>query len=289
MPSVVAFVVKRTTGVKYIFDMRGFWADERVDGGLWKSGGLMYKIAKYFEKQFLLDADHVVTLTHKAKQEINNFKYLNGLSKKITVIPTCADLKLFAPNPRKKDEDFFTLGYVGSAGTWYSFDMVVACFANLLQIKPKAHLLIINRGQHTYIKAELCKVGIPDSSYEIIAAYHDDVPVHMARMDAGIFFYRPSYSRLACAPTKLAEFLGCGIPCITNFGVGDMDFVLQKERVGIVLKKFDTTTMSNGLAELLQLFSNPDTHNNCVATAHKYFSLDEGVSKYRKIYEELAK
>ena len=32
VPSVIALALKRLTKVKYIFDMRGFWADERVDG-----------------------------------------------------------------------------------------------------------------------------------------------------------------------------------------------------------------------------------------------------------------
>jgi len=37
--SVMALALKYITKVKYIFDMRGFWADERVDGGLWPKGG----------------------------------------------------------------------------------------------------------------------------------------------------------------------------------------------------------------------------------------------------------
>ena len=43
--SVIALTLKRLTGVKYVFDMRGFWADERVDGGLWPRGGRMYSVA----------------------------------------------------------------------------------------------------------------------------------------------------------------------------------------------------------------------------------------------------
>ena len=31
--SLIGLVVKRRTGARLIFDMRGFWADERVDGG----------------------------------------------------------------------------------------------------------------------------------------------------------------------------------------------------------------------------------------------------------------
>ena len=34
--------------------------------------------------------------------------------------------------------------------------------------------------------------------------------------------YADSYSRVACAPTKLAEYLGCGVPCLGSAGVGDM-------------------------------------------------------------------
>src|SRR5690348_11149221 len=36
VPSVAAVAIKGVTGAKYLFDMRGFWADERVDGGLWQ-------------------------------------------------------------------------------------------------------------------------------------------------------------------------------------------------------------------------------------------------------------
>ncbi|MFB6306546.1 MAG: hypothetical protein ABEH43_06090, partial [Flavobacteriales bacterium] len=33
--SLVGLKLKNKTGVKFLFDMRGFWADERVEGGLW--------------------------------------------------------------------------------------------------------------------------------------------------------------------------------------------------------------------------------------------------------------
>ena len=36
--------------------------------------------------------------------------------------------------------------------------------------------------------------------------------MHQSRL----IFYKPSYFRAACAPTKLDEFLDCGIPCLAN-------------------------------------------------------------------------
>ena len=60
VPSLMALAIKRLTGARYLFDMRGFWADERVDGGLWPSGGRLFRLAKACERRFLLSAESTV-------------------------------------------------------------------------------------------------------------------------------------------------------------------------------------------------------------------------------------
>ena len=288
VPSVMALVLKRLTGVKYIFDMRGFWADERVDGGLWPRDGRMYRIAKWFERHFLLEADHVVSLTQAAVHEMAHFEYLLGNTPPITVIPTCADLARFKPLPRHDVGDGFVLGYVGTVGTWYLFDETVACFVQVLRLRPNARFLIVNRGEHAYIQARLIAAGVPDTKVELIAATHAEVPRQMARINAGVFFIKPVYSKQASAPTKLAEFLGSGIPCLSNAGVGDMAEVLEGHHVGVALDALDEVSMIDGLRRLLELVADPYTTGRCVAAAQKLFSLDEGVARYCSVYEQLA-
>jgi glycosyltransferase involved in cell wall biosynthesis len=285
--SVIALALKRLTGAKFIFDMRGFWADERVDGGLWTRNGQMFRIAKGFESRFLLSADHVVVLTHAAVREMTCFKYLQGFMLPVTVIPTCADLTRFKPVACQDGDDGFVLGYLGSAGTWYMFDEVIAAFSQLLRLRPDARFIVVNRGEHAYIQARLTAAGVPASKVLLVAVSHAEVPSLMARMDAGIFFIKPVFSKQASAPTKLAEFLGCGIPCFGNAGVGDMAEVLEGEHVGVALKAFDEASMTAGLERILCLVADPNTRARCVAAAQKHFSLDVGVAKYRKIYEEL--
>jgi glycosyltransferase involved in cell wall biosynthesis len=285
--SVMALVIKRFTGAKYLFDMRGFWADERVDGNLWSGGSRMYRISKGFERRFLLAADHVVSLTHAAVAVMRDFTYLNGRMPPVTVIPTCADLARFKPVLRETKKDGFVLGYVGSAGTWYLFDEVAACFAALRTRQPEVKLLILNRGQHAYILERLASAGIPASAFELKAATHEEVSREMARMDAGIFFYKASYSRVACAPTKLGEFMGCGLPCLVNTGVGDMAEVLEGERVGVALQGFDKASLAAGLDQLLALAADPSTAARCIKAARKHFSLDEGVQRYAAVYRQL--
>lgn len=287
--SVMALSLKRLTGAKYLFDMRGFWADERVDGAIWPPGGRMYRLAKGFERRFLLAADHVVSLTHAAVRQMQGFDYLQGRMPPVTVIPTCADLTRFVPLPHERRGSGFVLGYVGSAGTWYLFDEVAACFAQLLRMRPDARFLIVNRGEHAWIRERLAAACVPDTAFELTTATHAEVPRLMARMDAGIFFIKPVFSKQASAPTKLAEFLGCGLPCLGNAGVGDMAQVLEGDRVGVALQAFDEASLMAGLQELLELTADPATAVRCVAAAQKHFSLNEGVRRYAEVYRQLGR
>ena len=50
--SLVGHAMKRKFKIKFIFDMRGFWADERVDGGLWNlRNPIFYIIYRFFKKK----------------------------------------------------------------------------------------------------------------------------------------------------------------------------------------------------------------------------------------------
>jgi glycosyltransferase involved in cell wall biosynthesis len=182
----------------------------------------------------------------------------------------------------------FVMGYVGSAGTWYEFDATVACFAELLRMKPDAHILIVNRNEHDYIRERLTAGEVPLAAVELVSANHSEVPLLMGRMHASIFFIKPVFSKQASAPTKLAELLGSGIPCLANSGVGDMAETLEGEQVGVAVNDFSLQSIRAGLISLFKLVETPGIQDRCVATAKKHFSLDEGVQRYEMVYQSLS-
>jgi glycosyltransferase involved in cell wall biosynthesis len=110
IPSLVGFWMKKKFGVKFIFDMRGFWADERVDGGLWNLRNplfnAVYRYFKSMELKFLKSADQVISLTHAGREEL--LKWDTTISPaSVSVIPCCADTELFDPDKVSKDEKPF--------------------------------------------------------------------------------------------------------------------------------------------------------------------------------------
>jgi glycosyltransferase involved in cell wall biosynthesis len=286
VPSVMALVVKRITGVRYLFDMRGFWADERVDGGIWRRNSRLYRIAKSMEHRFLRAADLIVTLTNASASELKRFPALVVNGKPITVIPTCADLSMFQPSPALPSGEF-VLGYVGSVGTWYLFEETLAFFKALLQRRPDARFLVVNRKEHDSIRMIALRAGVPLQRIELVSARHDEVAPLVQRMHLGAMLIRPSFSKIASAPTKMAEYLGCGVPCLGNSGVGDVAEILERRKVGIVLDAFNAASIDAAVDHALTLAQDTAARARCVEVARDLFSLESGVAAYERVYEAL--
>lgn len=287
VPALIALPIRKLTGARLLFDMRGFWADERVDGALWPKGGRLYQIAKSLEGRFLRAADHIVTLTNASARELRRFPALVGTSKPISVIPTCADLSMFQPAPTPPTGDF-VFGYVGSVGTWYLFEEMLAFFKALLRRSPDARFLVVNRKEHEHIRALARQAGVPWDRLELVSARHDEVAPLLQRIHLGAALIRPSFSKIASSPTKIAEYLGCGVPCLGNSGVGDVAEILEGRNCGVLLDTFDPDSIAVAVDRALALLQDPAVRQRCTDVARDVFSLQSGVAAYGSIYQALA-
>jgi glycosyltransferase involved in cell wall biosynthesis len=286
VPTLIALPVKKLSGAKLLFDIRGFWADERVDGGLWPNDGGLYRAVKRLESVFIANANHMVTLTHASARELEQWPDFAEHRPPLSVIPTCADLERFSPSAPPAREPF-VFGYVGSIGTWYLFDETIEFFLALQRRCPDARLLVVNRNEHARVREICARHGVEPDRVEIVAAEHREVPLQIARMHAAGAVIKPSYSKISSAPTKLAEYLGCGVPCVGNVGVGDMEEILEGRRVGVALRDFSAADIASAADRLLDLLDDRELRNRCVTTARELFSLDIGVNAYRGIYKAL--
>lgn len=286
--ALIALPIQREYGSRFVFDMRGFWADEKAEAGSWSRISLVYRLAKQFERLFLRRADVVISLTRAGVEAMQGSEFPGMTAKVFAVIPTCADLQRFRPTKRELDRPF-TFGYVGNAGGWYRFGPVVEAFKAIREKRPDARFVIVNRGQHETIRAHLAAHGVREESVELRALDFSDVPEAIAGMDATAFFSEPTFAEKGRAPTKLAEFLGCGVPCLVNDGVGDVAQIVREDQVGVVVDELTTTAVREGVQRLMDLVGDRGTEDRCVESARRRYSLDSGVAAYDKIYRSLAR
>src|SRR5437016_11405709 len=87
--SLIALGLRRIHGVRFLFDMRGFWPEEKVDAGHWRRDSRVYRMTKRFERRFFASADAVVSLTAAGATTIRELGYPVRRHAPIEVIPTC--------------------------------------------------------------------------------------------------------------------------------------------------------------------------------------------------------
>ena len=276
------------TGARHLFDMRGFWVDERVDGGLLRRDSLQYRLFKYLERVLFTRTDHVVSLTQAGARQLAQFGYLARNPPPVTVIPTCTNLDLFRVSGKaSRDSGEFTLGYVGSAGSWYLFDEVARVVQMLFAHTTAARFLVVSKTGHREIRETLQRRGVDLSRVEIRAVEFGDVADQMARMDAGVFFIKPVWSKHASCPTRLGEFLASGKPVLTNGSIGDVEEDVNCTGTGVVINDMGQDTLHRALLALLAMAAEPGIAQRCRGAARERFALSTGIERYAGIYASL--
>ena len=94
IPASFGWPVAKILNKPFLFDMRGFLAEEYADGGIWKRNGQIFRLVWHFEKRFLESADWVVVLTNRAANYLRQKAFLPK-NASITVIPCCVDFRRF--------------------------------------------------------------------------------------------------------------------------------------------------------------------------------------------------
>jgi len=292
--NLVALEFKKTYKTPFIFDMRGFWADERVDGKIWSLDNFIYKkIYKYFkskEKEFLQFSDYTISLTENGKKEILSWNLPNQT--KIKVIPCCTDENLFQTkniqNVRAElgyNKDDFIISYVGSIGTWYMLDEMLDFFKCLKTKKPNAKFFFITKDDSQLILEKVKSKKIDISSIKIKPSSREMIPSYIGASNFSIFFILPVFSKKASSPTKMGEIMNLGIPIICNSGVGDVDEIMEKSMPELLVKEFSNKEYER----VIDLITNNYKPNQktIIETSHSYYSLEKGVEKYKEVYQEI--
>lgn len=290
--------LKRRFDVRLIFDMRGFWADEKVDNGQWNQKKWIYKsIYKHYkerENRFLLEADGVVSLTEAAKEHLLEKKEYTGIC--IDVIPCCADLHHFDYNKVSLIErenikqelgiDFKSkvITYLGSIGGWYMTKEMFSFFKVLLAQYPEFVMLVLTKDAPERVQEEAKQIGIPADKLVIRYSPRNELPRYLSISDCSIFFIRPTYSKIASSPTKHAELMGMGIPVICN-DIGDTGTIIKETGTGLVVEAFTNKDYKNNVYQLNAVLSLSKA--SVREAAFRYFDLKAGVEKYLSMYRRI--
>ena len=293
--ALIGLWAKKKYSIPFIFDMRGFWADERIDGNIWDLNNWIHKRAyNYFkrkEKELLQKADYTISLTNAGKKEIESWS-LNQQSP-IKVIPCCTDENLFnlsnVEEKRKElklNENDFVISYLGSIGTWYMLDEMLCFFHEFLKENKHAKFLFITKENKKHILKQAKEKKIPVGNLIVISAPRKEIPSYIKASNLSIFFIKPLYSKTASSPTKMGEILNMGVPIVCNSGIGDVDEIMKRTAPDLLveeLSQHEYQKLIKALPDIMASIKPQDLIN----FSTDVFSLKQGIAKYTEVYDSI--
>lgn len=292
LPALIAVFLKKIFRLKFIFDMRGFWADEKAEGNHWGKKSILYKITKRLEEVFIRNADEIVVLTKQAKAFIEGCGYED---RNISVIPCCVDTGNFRLNAAFREEfreknkltEKFIFAHTGSLENWYMKSQMLDYFMVAKKISHNAHFLMLSHSPKGEVYRLISEKQLNICDFTIMSIDFSRMPDYLSVADAGIIFLSLGFSKIGCCPTKFSEFLSCGIPVISTAGIGDSEEVIVKHKVGVIVNRFIEGEYRQTFSELLKLKEDANLGSRCHRLSEELFSLNVGTSRYQAVYSRL--
>jgi glycosyltransferase involved in cell wall biosynthesis len=298
IPAIMGALAKRLSGSRLLFDIRGFLPEEYTDAGVWPEGGYLFRTMKRLERHLFSTSDAFVVLTKRASEILFPGRTDTDVKgRPIEVIPCCVDEARFqAAEEHSRDEARSKLNvegrrvfvYVGSFGGWYMTDEMTKFLAEAYRQDQSTFSMILTQSRQDEVVDRLRGLGMGDEDFFVGKVSPEDVPHYLRAADVAISFIRPCYSKLSSSPTKIAEYLASGLPVICNSGVGDLDELIETDRVGVVISEFNNEAYAQALKELEVLRQDETLSDRCRASAKKRFSLKNvGGESYRRLYRRM--
>lgn len=281
-----------------LFDIRGFFPEEYTDAGIWPQDGLVFRSVKRLERWLMKESDGFVVLTENARNILFPESRGSGFDcngRPVEVIPCCVDFnRRFSEhgetlrNETRRDlgvSDRYVVAHVGALTGLY-LDEEIANFLGVAKASnPKTFALLLTQTDPKRIRALLESQGYTDKDMFIAKVHPADVQKYLEASDVALSFVKAGYATASRSPTKIPEYLACGLPIIANPGVGDVDEVIEANRVGAVTKDLSAASFLDALREVGKL---DNLDERCRETAKREFDLETvGGVRYRRLYDRL--
>ncbi len=295
VPALMSLPLKWLTGSSFLFDMRGFWPEERVELGIFGPRSILYHLAKYFERLFLRNADQLVVLTQRAKKILSESLWWKDRPNQIEVIPCCVDISRFPPRAPSAElaaryglSDKLVIGNLGSINRRYLLNEMFRFYSRLKHLVPHLRFVYLTRQPPDSLIRVATAEGLKREDFIVVSASPEEVPEWLSLFQLGVFFLKSSYAAQASSFTKLGEFLAAGVPVVTGTGVGDVEEILSGGRAGILLREFSEKELSSAALRAAAMLPLRREHRNlCRQVAVERFALEKGSTQYLSVYKAL--
>ena len=235
-----------------------FDADEILEHDVMGSPlvGLLRWRARNCVRYNLRAADRVICVSAAAKTRLVDTWKVDA--QKIAVFPNAVDVDRFRPGldstnavRRSLAGDGPLIIFVGGFYEWHDVGTLLAAFASVVGVFPKARLVLVGDGARRKAMAtRAAELGIDAAVIFKGLVAHADVPRLMGAADIAVAPYKDSGHQFWLSPLKLFEYMAAGTAVVAT-RIGQIEEVISHGRNGVLVPPGNAQALAEALRHLL--------------------------------------
>lgn len=213
-----------------------------VEMGVWREGSIRTRVARYFERRQLRNADVVIAPSNAVVHLLHE----SGVKAEIFLQGVTVDVASHARRPLEGERIRTALGlavktvlaYAGKFnGIYHSEGDYVRFMATTCALDVRIHHLIITFPEHAATIESLAITAGLQHRFTLHAPMPpDELTNFLSAADMGVIAVPPTPSQQFRSPVKTALYWAAGLPILIAKGVADDWWIAQERRIGIVVK-----------------------------------------------------
>jgi len=271
-------------------------AEFQREMGLWKASSIKYKMLRRLEERVGIHGDYILTGTRHMVTHLQE----KGRTKNVFRAPTAVDEHQFHFDAKGREAvrrdwgvtaEQTVFSYLGKMGGLYYQQPIVELFAVLFRNNPRNFFRVATDFNHLEVKGWFATAGIPETNYLLTGFVPaNSMAKELSAADMGVVAIPPAPFQRFRSPTKVAEYLLCGLPYIVCRGISEDDEIAKTAQVGIVVSDFSTEAIQACLPALDALLTEDKEalRVRCRETGLIYRSRDRVIGTLQEIYDSIA-
>lgn len=286
---LIGLTLAPVIGAKFIYHNEGFYPDEQVDAGVWQKDSAPHRIALSLERSMYTKAEAIIAMSHRGRNVIAEMSDVKGKDTPVIVVPSCVDLELFRDrfSDKPESQNGIRLIYAGSVGGRYILDKIGRFVAVAQGEEPGTYLSILTRTERSEVESMLAGSGLAENTWSLGSVPYIEMPEQLSLSHAGLFFLSQGLSEHGCSPTKVGEYWAMGLPVITTPNVSDIDEIILRDRVGVIIRDHCDDEYRRAFRELMDLLKDPNLSGRCRRAAESHYALESACVRQMSLYEDV--
>jgi glycosyltransferase involved in cell wall biosynthesis len=284
----IGMIVAQTLRSRFVYHAEGFYAEEQADGGFWTRDSRTHRVVTAVDRAMYGRAHGLVVLSSRARAVVEQRVEVRRRGTPVVVVPSCVDLKRFEFVCPKDAQpiDPIRFVYAGSIGGRYDFQQAGRFVAAANRLR-EARLHVLTRSDPALVATLLAQQQLSSRLWSCEAATPDEMPARLRQHHVGLIFLKEGPSTVGGSPTKVGEYWACGLPIVTTRAVSDLDDIVSRDRVGVVLRGHTDEDHQHAFRELLALLNDRELPQRCRRAAESHYALAPSMERLRALYDAL--